>query len=148
MLSGIDGLGRRVREHLRRALLIAFPALLALLASPATAVDYVWTAAVSGTWNDATKWTPNGIPNAATDTAAITVPGTYTVSVTSVSEVTGVSPELREELRAGWVEISPERPPLMLFRLGRAPAPSVRAGRPPLSHFMNDDFESAPTKLG
>jgi hypothetical protein len=66
----------------------------------------------------------------------------------AVSEVTGVSPELREELRAGWAAISPERPALMLFRLGRASAPSVRAGRPPLSHFMNDDFESTPTKLG
>lgn len=42
----------------------------------------------------------------------------------------GVPPALRERLQRGWDGLIPGRQPLMLLRLGRAPAPAVRAGRP------------------
>lgn len=58
---------------------LAFAAVLA--AAPAAAVDYVWTNPVSGNWNTAANWTPNGVPNSNADTATIAVAGTYTVTV-------------------------------------------------------------------
>jgi hypothetical protein len=42
----------------------------------------------------------------------------------------GVPPALRERLARGWEALIPGRQPLMLLRLGRAPEPGVRAGRP------------------
>jgi hypothetical protein len=43
---------------------------------------------------------------------------------------TAIDPALRDELAAGWRAINPAARPYIVFRLGRAPAPSVRAGRP------------------
>ena len=53
------------------------------LSAPALAVDYAWNNASGGNWGTATNWTPNGVPNATTDTATITLAGTYTVTVNS-----------------------------------------------------------------
>ncbi|MDH5287733.1 MAG: hypothetical protein OEX23_14000 [Betaproteobacteria bacterium] len=52
-----------------------------LAAAPAAAVDYVWNNASGGNWNTPTNWTPNGVPSSNADTATITEPGTYTVTV-------------------------------------------------------------------
>lgn len=41
-----------------------------------------------------------------------------------------ISTSLADVLRTGWAELSPTASPLMVFRAGRARAPSVRAGRP------------------
>ena len=54
----------------------------------------------------------------------------------AVSEGAAVSEDVRAKLRKAWAAILPGRTPLMVFRLGRAAPPSVRAGRPPLSHFL------------
>jgi len=58
-----------------------------LAAGPAAAIDYVWNNASGGNWNVATNWTPNGVPNATTDTATITAAGTYTVTVNTAVTV-------------------------------------------------------------
>ena len=47
-----------------------------------------------------------------------------------------VSPSLREELSTEWADLTPGCTPIIMFRLGHAAAPSVRAGRPPLSRFL------------
>ena len=47
-----------------------------------------------------------------------------------------VSPSVRERLRSTWATLIPMATPLIMFRLGRAGAASQRAGRPPLSHFL------------
>ena len=49
----------------------------------------------------------------------------------AVAEVPGVSSSVRSTLRIGWTDLCPDSPPLIVFRLGWAPLPSVRAGRPP-----------------
>ncbi len=54
----------------------------------------------------------------------------------ALPEFEAVSSETRDELRRGWSAIAPGGTPLMVFRLGHAPAPTVTAGRPPLSHFL------------
>jgi hypothetical protein len=51
----------------------------------------------------------------------------------------GVSASTREKLSQGWERIAPQRTPLMVFRIGRARAPSVRAGRRPFSEYVLDD---------
>jgi nitroreductase len=51
-------------------------------------------------------------------------------------EFTSVSPHTRAALQAGWAELVPLGVPLMAFRLGHSDAPSVRAGRPALAHFL------------
>jgi hypothetical protein len=48
----------------------------------------------------------------------------------------GVCDEIRNTLSAGWADIAPGMSPLMLFRLGHAAAPSLRAGRHPVSHYL------------
>ena len=48
---------------------------------PASADTFTWTNAVSGNWNNAQNWSPNGIPGG-TDIAVFSTPGTYTVSIT------------------------------------------------------------------
>ena len=54
----------------------------------------------------------------------------------ALSQFEAVTDAVREELREGWKTLVPGGRPLMLFRLGHARAPSVRAGRPPLSDFL------------
>lgn len=61
-------------------------------ATPALAVDYNWNGG-TGAWNLAANWTPNGIPNALTDTALIddvtaspaivNLPGSVTITIGS-----------------------------------------------------------------
>ena len=43
--------------------------------------EYTWNNAAGGDWGTAANWTPNGVPNATSDTATITLAGTYTVTV-------------------------------------------------------------------
>lgn len=51
----------------------------------------------------------------------------------------GASASLRQELRAGWQVIAPDAHPLMVFRIGRANPPSVRAGRKGLKEYSHQD---------
>lgn len=51
-------------------------------------------------------------------------------------EFPGVPDALRARLIAGWQGILGERHPHMVLRIGRAPAPAVRASRPALSAFL------------
>ncbi len=48
----------------------------------------------------------------------------------------GASASLRRELQAGWQVIAPDSRPLMVFRIGRAHPPSVRATRKGLKDYM------------
>jgi hypothetical protein len=48
----------------------------------------------------------------------------------------GVSAKVRETLNQGWRRWAGEDTPLIVFRLGQAAAPTVRAGRPPLHAFL------------
>jgi len=52
-------------------------------------------------------------------------------------EFEDVGVQVREELRRGWAALAPGGTPMMVFRLGYAGLPSVRAGRPPLSRFLS-----------
>ena len=70
-------------------MLIRFASALALalataLAPAAQTCTVTWSSATSGSWHDDARWTPARVPNAS-DTACITAPGTYTVSLTSAS---------------------------------------------------------------
>jgi nitroreductase len=48
----------------------------------------------------------------------------------------GIPAALQARLHAGWDELQPGRTPLMVFRMGRAKAPSLVAGRYPLAHYL------------
>lgn len=48
----------------------------------------------------------------------------------------GIPGQLQARLHAGWGDLLPGRTPLMVFRMGRAEAPSVVAGRHPLEHYL------------
>ncbi len=50
----------------------------------------------------------------------------------------GASASLRERLQTGWQLICPNLHPLVVFRVGRARQPTVRAGREALSHYLRD----------
>jgi hypothetical protein len=56
----------------------------------AEAATVTWKSAVSGNWNDGTKWS-SGAPPAAGDTAVIDVAGTYTVTVNTTATVAGLT---------------------------------------------------------
>jgi hypothetical protein len=60
----------------------------------------------------------------------------------------GVSASTRKKLTQGWERIAPQRTPLMVFRIGRARAPSVRTGRRPLSEYVLGDTVSPPATRG
>ncbi|WP_373140912.1 hypothetical protein [Mycobacterium marinum] len=51
------------------------------------------------------------------------------------------SPNVRAALAKGWQGLTPGRKPMMVFRIGHAPAPSVRATRPPI-----DDYYYVPSE--
>lgn len=55
---------------------------LALAATTARPATYNWNNALGGDWFLPENWTPSGVPGAA-DTANITQPGTYTVTITT-----------------------------------------------------------------
>ena len=48
----------------------------------------------------------------------------------------GIPEKLQARLHAGWEELQPGKTPLMVFRVGRAKAPSVVAGRHPLAYYL------------
>ena len=49
----------------------------------------------------------------------------------------GASENMRERVTAGWRDVlRASDPPLMVFRIGRAPAPVVRSGRRPLDDYL------------
>src|SRR3954470_21531877 len=83
----VDRAGRSPRRlPLFVALLLGGIGLGALLggSGPSTAGPVCtksWAAAVGGTWDDGTKWSPAGAPTAADD-VCITVAGSYTVTMT------------------------------------------------------------------
>ena len=53
----------------------------------------------------------------------------------ALREYRDVPPATGERLRQGWRELTPATP-IMVFRMGRAPRPPVRAGRPPLERWI------------
>ena len=61
-------------------------------------------------------------------------------AVLALPDYPGVSSRLREALAQGWKRLAPGRLPMMVFRMGRAPPPSVRTARRPL-----DDYVIAPS---
>jgi hypothetical protein len=50
---------------------------------------------------------------------------------------TGIGQPLRDMLSAGWAELCPGGRPFVVFRMGWALPPSVRAGRPPLQDLVS-----------
>ena len=50
--------------------------------------------------------------------------------------IDGASAGLKSKLAAGWQAVAPDSTPLMLFRMGRAKAPTVVSGRPPLEDML------------
>ncbi len=50
-----------------------------------------------------------------------------------------VRASVRGRLAEGWAELAPGFTPLIAFRLGRAPMPSVRAGRPPTGTYLVEE---------
>ncbi|MBP7074905.1 MAG: autotransporter domain-containing protein [Rhabdochlamydiaceae bacterium] len=75
--------------------MVKFGSLLAvslLLASTVEAVDSIWTPGTTTNWNLSTNWTPNHIPNAASDTATFnqSTPST-TISLASNSTINSLT---------------------------------------------------------
>ena len=56
---------------------------LSLFTSPGIAATKTWTTAISSSWSEPLRWTPNGVPTA-TDSATFNKPGDYTVYFSSV----------------------------------------------------------------
>lgn len=56
----------------------------------------------------------------------------------------GASDKLRSTLVSGWREIAPESLPIMVFRMGRASAPSIRTSRLPLTQYIRRDLIKSP----
>lgn len=48
----------------------------------------------------------------------------------------GVPGEIQKRLHAGWDQVQPYKTPLMVFRTGRASAPSLVSGRHPLAYYL------------
>ncbi len=48
----------------------------------------------------------------------------------------GILDKLQRYLQAGWEELTPMRIPLMVFRMGNAPAPEIVTGRKPLDTYL------------
>lgn len=48
------------------------------------------------------------------------------------------SPHVRSALQEGWENLTPRHSPIMVFRIGHAPAPSVRTSRPVLDEYCVD----------
>jgi hypothetical protein len=48
----------------------------------------------------------------------------------------GIPSELQKCLSAGWDDLQPGRSPIMVFRMGRAKAPSLVSGRHPLEYYL------------
>jgi hypothetical protein len=59
-------------------------------APPIWAATLTWNNTGGGNWNVAGNWTPNGVPGAA-DTAVITAPGTYVVSVNDAESAASIT---------------------------------------------------------
>ena len=51
----------------------------------------------------------------------------------------GIPRPLQARLSQGWAELQPAQTPLMVFRMGRAQAPSLVSGRQPLEHYLKTD---------
>ena len=64
--------------------------LLALAHFSASAATISWTNTSGGNWNTPANWSPNQVPGAA-DTAVITTPGNYSVSLNSSPTVAGLT---------------------------------------------------------
>ena len=60
----------------------------------------------------------------------------------ALPECPGVSPSARRTLSEGWKRLTPGRTPLMVFRVGHARPPSVRAARRPLDDYILPNFET------
>ena len=64
--------------------------LLGLAHLPASASTISWTNTSGGNWNSPANWSPNQVP-AGTDTAVITAPGNYAVSLNSSPTIAGLT---------------------------------------------------------
>lgn len=62
------------------ARVLSIVAVLWLAVCPAYAATITWTNTAGGNWNGAANWSPNQVPGS-NDTAEITTPGTYTVTL-------------------------------------------------------------------
>lgn len=56
-----------------------------------------------------------------------------------------VSASVRERLQRGWAGLVPGETPFIAFRMGRARAPAMRSGRPPVKAFVKDSPRSSET---
>ena len=56
---------------------------LVTIGPPPVIADNVWNSPVSGDWSTAADWNSNAVPNSPSTTAAIAVPGAYTVMIAS-----------------------------------------------------------------
>src|SRR4051794_27242866 len=76
------------RAALSSALLSGF---ICLINSSVQAGSATWKLdPTNGTWNDAAKWTPNSIPNGATDVATFGLSNTTSISLSAVTQVGAV----------------------------------------------------------
>lgn len=69
---------------MRRISILAMSAVGVLAAGNALSTllsTYQWESGVSGAWTNSTLWNPDGVPNGAGNSAAITAPGSYTVTL-------------------------------------------------------------------
>lgn len=57
-------------------------------------------------------------------------------AVFAFEQFDAISMSMRERMRSGWRRLAPGTVPYVLLRLGHAPPPTVRSGRPPLSVFL------------
>lgn len=64
-------------------------------------------------------------------------------AVLSLTDCEWASPKARAALAAGWRRLTPGRVPIIVFRVGRASAPSVRTARQPLEAYCHVPPESA-----
>jgi hypothetical protein len=65
--------------------------LLVLVPSVTYAINAQWDLnPISGDWNTAANWTPNGVPNGPADTATFGLSNTTDVSISENTEVNGI----------------------------------------------------------
>src|SRR6266496_894958 len=65
--------------------------LMLLLPAGACAISAQWDLdPISGDWNTAANWTPNGVPNGPADTATFALSNTTNVSISADTEINGI----------------------------------------------------------
>jgi len=92
---------------MRCAWIVALPALACSL--PAHAQSIPWLSPVSGTWNDAARWTGGNIPDAPSESAVLGLTGAYTVTQAlatfTLDAITITNPDATLELEGATVNL-------------------------------------------